>query len=96
MTEKQQAELQKVRREERKESLSQAQALLKDQQAKRKAIREALKEEPRTVPEVADHTGLASHEVMWHMMAMKKYDLIEELDIDGEYYRYRLTQEKKP
>ena len=81
-------------REERKETVTHTQALLKEQQTKRKAIRNAMKDGPKTVPEVADLTGFASHDVMWHMMAMKKFDLIEELDMDGEYYKYQLKQEK--
>lgn len=94
MSEKEHAKTLKVLREEHKDTVVQAQALLKDQQVKRKAIRKALEGGSKTVPEVADFTSLASHEVMWHMMAMKKFDLIKELELDGEYYRYQLTQEK--
>jgi predicted transcriptional regulator len=94
MSEKERAEALKRLREEHKETVTRSRALLKEQQAKRKAIQEALEEGPKTVPEVADLTGFASHDVMWHMMAMKKYDLIKELELDGEYYRYQLTQEK--
>ncbi|HEY44790.1 MAG TPA: winged helix-turn-helix domain-containing protein [Anaerolineae bacterium] len=94
MSEKEWAETLKRLREEHKETVARSQALLKEQQAKRKAIRKALEEGPRTVPEVADLTGFASHDVMWYVMAMKKFGLIEELEMDGEYYRYQLTQEK--
>lgn len=94
MSEKEWAETLKRLREERKETVARAQALLKEQQAKRKAIRKAMEEGPKTVPEVTDLTGFASHDVMWYMMAMKKFGLIEELEMDGEYYRYQLPQEK--
>jgi predicted transcriptional regulator len=94
MSEKEWAETLKRLREEHKETVTRSKALLKEQQAKRKAIRKAMEEGPKTVPEVADLTGFASHDVMWHMMAMKKFDLIEELEMDGEYYRYQLPQEK--
>lgn len=94
MSEKEWAETLKRLREERKETVARVQALLKEQQAKRKTIRKAMEEGPKTVPEVADLTGFASHDVMWYMMAMKKFGLIEELEMDGEYYRYQLPQEK--
>jgi predicted transcriptional regulator len=94
MTEKEQAQILKALREEKKETVSRAQELLKDQQAVRKAIRNALKEGAKTVPEVAASTELPSHDIMWYMMAMRKFGLIEEVDMDGQYYRYRLPQEK--
>ncbi|MEW6568157.1 MAG: winged helix-turn-helix domain-containing protein [Chloroflexota bacterium] len=94
MSEKQWAAILKRLREERKETVDRAKALLKEQQEKRKGIREALQGEPRTVPEVAASTGLPSDDVLWHMMAMKKYGLIEEVELDEGYYRYRCVQEK--
>jgi hypothetical protein len=30
---------------------------------------------------------------LWHVMAMKKYDLVREVGKDGEYYQYVLTEE---
>lgn len=94
MSEQQWAAILKRLRQERNETVDRAKALLKVQQEKRKEIRQALEDGPKTVPEVAASTSLASHDVMWHMMAMKKYGLIEELEMDGEYYRYQLAQEK--
>jgi hypothetical protein len=44
---------------------------------------------------VVEATNLPSTEVLWHMMAMKKYDLIVEVGMEGEYYQYQLAQEKK-
>ncbi len=37
------------------------------------ALRNCLKEGPKTVPEMAKETGMESHKVMWYMNAMKKY-----------------------
>lgn len=94
MSEKELAQVLKALREEEQETVSRAQALLKEQQAVRKAIRNALQDSAKTVPEVAEFTELPSQVVMWYMMAMKKYNLIEELDMQGQYYRYQLAQEK--
>jgi len=81
-------------REEHSETVKRTQAALKEQNAIRKQIREALADGPLTVPEVAAAIKLPSTDVLWHMMAMKKYDLLEELGMEGEYYQYQLAQEK--
>jgi len=81
-------------REEHSEVVKRTQAAMKEQNAVRKQIREAMAGGPMTVPEVAAAIQLPSTEVLWHMMAMKKYDLLEELGMEGEYYQYQLAQEK--
>lgn len=93
MTEKDQAQILKHMREEHEEMVDRARAHLKHQQAIRREIKGALDEGPKTVPEIAERTSLASHDVMWHLMAMKKYGQVEELELDGQYYRYELVQE---
>jgi predicted transcriptional regulator len=80
-------------REERAESVSRAQALLKEQQSFRKRLREAMKEEAKTIPEIAAAAGLPADQVLWHVTAMKKYDLVREEGKDGDYYRYALAKE---
>ena len=81
-------------REEHKETVAQTQALLKEQQAIRKQIRQAMGPGPKTVPEVAEATGLPADRVLWHDTAMKKYDLVREVGMSGEYYQYELAQEE--
>ena len=82
-------------REQHKESVERTQALLKEQQAIRRQICQALRDGPKTVPEVAAVTGLPGHLALWHITAMKKYDLVEETGMCGEYYLYRMSQEAK-
>jgi predicted transcriptional regulator len=81
-------------KQDRAEKVEQAQEWLKTQQQTRKLIRKSLGKEDKTVPEVSNETDLPSHVVLWHLMAMKKYDLVEETELDGQYYRYQLKQEK--
>jgi predicted transcriptional regulator len=81
-------------REEHKETVEKTQALLKHNQSIRKQIRQAMQSGPMTVPEVAEATGLASDRVLWHVTAMKKYDLIREVGMSGEYYQYELAQKE--
>jgi len=61
----------------------------------RKKIVEALGRGPQTVPEIAATTGLPSHEVLWHLMAMKKYGDVVEGEESGDYYQYALKQKQE-
>ena len=82
-------------REEHADTVQRTQALLKEQNAIRKQIRQAMTDGPKTVPEVAEASGLPANEVLWHITAMKKYDLVTETGMSGEYYQYELTQEAR-
>ncbi|MGD8815390.1 MAG: hypothetical protein PVI78_13035 [Anaerolineales bacterium] len=88
---KSRADMLKSLREEHKETVAQTQALLKHNNAIRKQIREAMKSGPMTVPEVAEATGLPSDRVLWHVASMKKYDLVREVGMSGEYFQYELA-----
>jgi Fic family protein len=55
-------------------------------------ILKSLKEEPRTIPQVAEITGLDKHLVTYHLMTLLKYGKLETDDIDDmdEYYYYKV------
>jgi len=61
----------------------------------RKKVTEALEPGPKTVPEIAALTGLPTHQVFWHLMAMKKYGKVVEGEECGDYYQYALKQEQE-
>ncbi len=63
----------------------------------RDKIGEILKEGPKTVPEVAEILGEPVYEVMYWMMAMRKYGMIEETEEITEegYYKYKLAKGRK-
>lgn len=82
-------------REKNKSSVERAQAYLKEQQTFRRELRKALKGGPKTIPELAAESNLPSNQVLWHVMAMKKYDLVREVGMEGEYYQYQLAKEVK-
>jgi len=82
-------------REQHKASVEHTQALLKAQQAIRRQMCQVLRDGPKTVPEVATATGLPAHQVLWHITAMKKYNLVEETGMCGEYYLYQMSPEAK-
>lgn len=83
----------KLLRQEHQETVDRTQASLKEQQAIRKQLRQAMAGGPKTVPQIAQACGLPSHQVLWQVTAMKKYDLVVETGMDGEYYQYQLASE---
>jgi predicted transcriptional regulator len=71
------------------------QALYKEQNELRKRIRQALKDGAKTVPDLAQTTQIPADQVLWHITAMKKYNLVAEVGMNGDYYQYQLIQEGK-
>ena len=88
------AQILKELRAERKETVQRSQEHLREQNAIRKKIKAAMGEEARIIPEIAKLSGLDTGMVLWHVTAMKKYGLVEEAGMDGEYYMYQVTKEK--
>lgn len=81
-------------RESHAASFSKTQEMLKSQKQTQQAITKSLKEQPRTVPAIASLAGLPSKDVLWWLAAMKKYGLIAEEGMDGDYPIYKLVEEK--
>ncbi len=59
-----------------------------------KRLKEALRSGPQTVPEVAAETGLGTAEVLWHLMALKKFGHVNEVRERDGYFEYALEEEK--
>jgi hypothetical protein len=76
-------------RAEHQETVERTQTLLKEQKAIRRQICQPMRDGPKTVPELAQLTGLPSNEILWHITAMKKYDQIVEVGMCAEYYTYQ-------
>jgi predicted Rossmann fold nucleotide-binding protein DprA/Smf involved in DNA uptake len=85
---KQRAILLKKLREEHKETVGRTQELLKAQKALRRQLCQHMRQEPKSVPELAALTGIPTPDVLWHITAMKKYGLVQETGMCGEYYLY--------
>ena len=67
-------------------------AMAKDQRDTMKAIQEALKSGPKTVPEISSQTKIQSQKVLWYIMAMKRYGKVSEADRAGDYFRYQTKE----
>jgi biotin operon repressor len=76
----------------RKDIIKATSARVKENRKAVKAIKEQLQDAARTVPEIAEATGLASAEVLWFIATLKKYGEIVEGDKDGGYFRYYLAE----
>jgi predicted transcriptional regulator len=91
---RQRTEMLKRLRAEHAESVERTQALLKEQKQIQKLICQSIREQAKTVPEIAEQVGMPTHEVLWYLTAFKKYDLVIEGGMSGEYVLYREAQEK--
>jgi predicted Rossmann fold nucleotide-binding protein DprA/Smf involved in DNA uptake len=95
LTAKQRSQFLKQLRDEHHETVAQVQALLKEQKDIRRQIAQAMGDTPKTVPEIAKASGLPAEQVLWHIIAMKKYDLVLETGQSDDYYLYQQVKEAK-
>ena len=68
---------------------------LKSDREARKAMREALRFGPKTIPELTQQLNLSGEKVMWYVMALKRYGEIVEAGQAGEYFRYALKESER-
>ncbi len=79
-------------REARQRTIAAASARMKAQKQELRAIKAALQQGEKTVPEIAAATGIAAATVLWYLATLKKYGEIGEGGKDGSYFRYRLME----
>jgi len=60
----------------------------------KKLIKNALKEGPKTIPQIAETTGLKDYTVTYYLMTLRKYGEVETGEIDDmdEYFFYQLKK----
>jgi predicted transcriptional regulator len=80
-------------RKQHQKSVVRTQALLKEQKQTQQQICRLMRDQPRTVPDLAQATGLPGHEVLWHITALRKYGQVVETGQAGAYYLYQTTKE---
>ncbi len=81
-------------RELHSESVTRTQAFYKEQRTIQQDICKILRDSPKTVPELAQATGYPTHEILWHLTAMKKYGIVSENGMCGDYPLYQKVVEK--
>ncbi|MGD9212404.1 MAG: hypothetical protein PVI90_16605 [Desulfobacteraceae bacterium] len=85
-------EVLKALRETRKASIARARKSIKAQNKIISAIRKQIIDEPKTIPEIAQATGMESAQVLLFVSALKKYGEVAEGVKDGDYFTYGLVK----
>jgi len=83
----------KALREARKASIAKAQKAMKEQRSLIKRIKEQIKGEGKTVPQIASATGLPTDLILLYVTALRKYGMVAEGEKDGDYFKYKLMPE---
>lgn len=86
-------ELLKRLRAEHAASVERTQALYKEQRQLQQAICKFIRETPKTIPEIAKEIGKPSHEVLWFIASLKKYGIVIENGMCGDYPLYQRAKE---
>jgi len=81
-------------REENAETVGRTQALLKEQKRVQKLLCQTIREKSKTVPEIAEAVDMPTHEILWYLTAFKKYDIVIEDGMCGDYVLYKRAEEK--
>lgn len=80
-------------REAHADTVERTQALLREQKQIQRQICQTVREKPKTVPEVAAAIGRPASEVLWYLAAFKKYGIVEEAGMCGDYVLYQKAKE---
>jgi predicted transcriptional regulator len=95
MSDKEQARKRTARlkelRKQHQDTIKRAQHLLKSYNVS-KEICKVIVDEAKTVPEVAEITGVPTHKVLWYVTAMKKYGDVVEEGMSGGYILYKKAE----
>jgi predicted Rossmann fold nucleotide-binding protein DprA/Smf involved in DNA uptake len=69
--------------------------VLRDEMVMKDKIVDLLREEPKTIPEMAEALGYPSHEVLLWVMALWRYGTVVEVEKKRteEYFQYTLSAE---
>lgn len=72
----------------------QAKDNLKEFNAIKKQILDALSEEELTIKQLTEKLNMPSHEVVYYLMSLVKYGFVKTGDVDDmdEYYTYKLNK----
>jgi predicted transcriptional regulator len=87
-------ELLKYLRLRHAETVARTQTLLKEQKRVQKEICMFIRENPKTVPEIAEAVNMPSNEVLWYIASFKKYGIVVEDGMCADYPMYRRAEEK--
>jgi hypothetical protein len=78
------------------ELLREPREVMRDEMAMRHHLLAAMRGGPKTIPEIAQAMGHPSHEVMYWVMAARRYGLVKESSQPNEddYFTYALVEKE--
>lgn len=79
-------------REARKANIDRAREAVKEQNRVIKAIREALADGGKTIPNLTQAVGMETETVFFYVSTLKKYGIVGEGRKDGSYFTYELIK----
>jgi hypothetical protein len=70
--------------------------IMRDEMVMRDRITACLRDEPKTIPEIAEALEFPRHEVLLWVMAMWRYGMVAEVEKPRgeEYFRYSLKRDR--
>jgi len=80
-------------RQEHAETVARTQDLLREQKGIHRELCKLLRDGSKTVPDLAEAIDLPSEDVLWHVTALKKFDIVEEDGMCGDYVLYKQVEE---
>jgi predicted transcriptional regulator len=80
-------------RVEHGETVARTQAKLKEHKLIHREICQHIRDSAKTVPEIAEALETPSQDILWHLTALKKYDIVTEDGMCGEYVLYKRVEE---
>jgi predicted Rossmann fold nucleotide-binding protein DprA/Smf involved in DNA uptake len=80
-------------REAHATTVEQTQILLREQKRMQSAICQFIRDTPKTIPEIATEIDQPPHEVLWFVAALKKYGIVVEAGMCGDYPLYQRAKE---
>jgi predicted transcriptional regulator len=86
-------EILKGLREKHAATVERTQVLFREQRTMQQSICQFIRDTPKTVPEIAAEIGKPSHEVLWFVAALKKYGIVVEAGMCGDYPLYQRAKE---
>jgi predicted transcriptional regulator len=88
-------EMLKQLRDAHGETVERAQVLLREQKQMQNAICQFIRDTPKTVPEIAKAISKPTHQVLWFVSALKKYGIVVEAGMCGDYPLYQRAKEQQ-
>ena len=86
-------EMLKALRAQHAASVERTQALFREQKQLQQAICQFIRATPKTVPDIAAELGKPAHEILWFVAALRKYGIVVEAGMCGDYPLYQRAEE---